>query len=78
MITKVFGPFLLAGAAAAFVAFAPTAGATAVSECQTFGLTPTCANTGHSGIVTTPGINTIGTGYWPSDGSPNAPIWVLE
>ncbi|MDQ1306705.1 MAG: hypothetical protein QG671_2537 [Actinomycetota bacterium] len=78
MITKVFGPIVLAGAAAAFVAFAPTAGATASSECQAYGLTPTCTNTGHSEILTTPGVNAIGTGYWPFDGAPNAPVWVLE
>jgi hypothetical protein len=78
MITKVFGPFLLTGAAAAFVAFAPTAGATTATECQSYGLTPTCTTSGQSGVVTTPGINAIGAGYWPFDGSPNAPVWVLE
>lgn len=78
MITKVFGPILLAGAAATFVAFAPTAGATTASECQTSGLTPTCNSTGHPEVVTTPGISAIGAGYWPFDGSPNAPVWVLE
>lgn len=78
MITKVVGPILLAGAAAAAVALAPAAGATATSECQTSGLTPACANTGHAEIVTTPGINAIGAGYWPFDGAPNQPVWVLE
>lgn len=78
MITKVFGPILLAGAAAAFAAFAPTAGATVASDCQASGLTAACANTGHPEIANTPGINAIGTGYWPFDGGPNAPVWVLE
>ena len=78
MNTKVLGPTLLTGAAAVAVAFAPAAGASATAECQNYGLTPTCANTGHPEIVTVPGINAIGAGYWPFDGGPNQPVWVLE
>lgn len=78
MITKVLGPILLAGAAAAAVALAPTSGATGRSECQTSALTPACANTGQAELVTTPHISTTGAGYWPFDGGPNPPVWVLE
>ena len=78
MITKVLGPILLAGAAAAAVALAPTSGATGGSECQTPALTRACANPGKAELVPPPHTSPTGAGYWPFDGGPNPPVWVLE
>jgi len=78
MIAKAFGTILLAGAAATAVAFAPTAAATVTTEWQAFGLTPTCSSTGQADTTTGMDSHTTGAGYWPFNGGPNPPAWVLQ
>lgn len=78
MIAKTVGPILLAGAAAAALALAPTAAATDRTECQSIGLTPTCTSTGQAGNRAALDTAATGVGYWPFNGGPNPPAWVLE
>lgn len=79
MSTKVFAPILLAGAAAAAVALAPTAGADNSAQCQDNGLTSVCTKTGHAAIVATPGNTQAGgNAYWPFGAGPVPPIWALD
>ncbi|MFM9035421.1 MAG: hypothetical protein ACKOQ4_14270 [Mycobacterium sp.] len=54
MTTRIFAPLLLAGAAAAAVAFAPTAAAGSSADCNDNGPAAVCTRPGHAAIYAEP------------------------
>lgn len=54
MITKIFAPFLLTGAAAAAIALAPIASAGSTASCDNAGPASLCSRNGHAAIFATP------------------------
>ncbi len=58
MRTKILPPLILTGAAAAAIAFAPTASAGSTADCENAGSTAVCSRPGHAAIVATPSQRT--------------------
>lgn len=54
MAPKFFTPVLLAGAAAAAIILAPTAGAASTVDCDDSGPAAVCSRNGHAAIYATP------------------------
>ena len=78
MITRIVSPLILAGAAAAAIALAPTASATTSADCEDSGAVSMCTRTGHASIYASPnggspsrlsvgsgGVNPFGSGPMP-------------
>lgn len=80
MRTTAIAPILMAGAAAAAVALAPTAAASSnESQCRDNGMTSVCSKSGHAAIVATPGETRAGGGaYWPFGAGPTPPVWAMD
>lgn len=74
-MTKFFSTLILGGAAAAVVAFAPTASANNNYECDSIGGASVCTKSGHASITANPGDTRAnpGFGFWPFGAGPTAP-----
>ncbi|MCB0924679.1 MAG: hypothetical protein KDB50_09110 [Mycobacterium sp.] len=78
MNAKIFAPIIMAGAAAAAVAFAPLAAAGNESQCSDTGVASKCTKNGHAAIVATPGTTAGGSGYSPFGSGPQPPVWAMD
>ncbi|HPZ94368.1 MAG TPA: hypothetical protein PK871_05535 [Mycobacterium sp.] len=78
MITKIFAPIVMAGAAAAAIAFSPAAGASNEAQCSDSGLSSVCTKSGHAKIVATPGTTAGGNAYSPFGSGPVPPVWAMD
>lgn len=81
MVSKIFAPVFLAGAAAAII-LAPTAGAT-TADCDSNGGTSVCTRNGHAAIVATPDDNdtrpfSFAPGGNPFGAGPMPPLLALD
>lgn len=82
-ITKIFAPFLLAGAAAGAIALAPTAAAGSSTECDNDGPAAVCTRNGHASISATPRQTgqqffSIAPGGSPFGSGPMPPLLAID
>ena len=82
MATKILAPVFLAGAAAAAILFAPSAGATTSASCDDNGVASVCTRSGHAAIVATPNVRqqgmTFAPGGNPFGSGPTPPILAMD
>ena len=82
MATKILAPVFLAGAAAAAILFAPSAGATTSANCDDNGVSSMCTRSGHAAIVATPNVRQQGLMFAPGGNpfgaGPVPPIFAMD
>lgn len=83
MTTKFIAPLLLAGAAAAAVAFAPAAAAGSSADCNDNGPASVCTRSGHAAIYAEPaqrmqGFSVAPGGMNPFGNGPMPPLLAID